>query len=179
MWLQMTQWVELDLMEGGEACQLMVCNGQRFQFLVQKENISMCVCVCSELWGGVHRAVNTHLVAWSKPRTPANQSWVQFLRNAWRQTTLGRWRNRARLKCKKSADHSLPPGVCPPLSVPTRTPSLPPLPQACWGCTCSKCKSWAFVFAVSQRWMSRDIRDFSRMESWPQKKNLIPSVHST
>lgn len=47
MWPQMTQGVELALMEGGEACQLMVCNGHWFQFLVSKEEHErVCVCVC-------------------------------------------------------------------------------------------------------------------------------------
>ena len=45
-----------ELMEGGEVCQLMVCNGQWFQFLISKENMSMweyvcvCVCVCVCVW---------------------------------------------------------------------------------------------------------------------------------
>lgn len=39
----------------------MVCNGQWFQFRISNEILS--VCVCQQLWGGMRKAVNTHLAA--------------------------------------------------------------------------------------------------------------------
>ena len=163
-----------ELMEGGEACQLMVCNGQWFQFLISKENMSMykCVCVCVfvELRGGVRRAVNTHLVAWSEPRTQANQSWVtgsfQKHNNRDWNTGVGPHWGVETQTLTRAFVHSLPPEVCPRLGVPTRTPSPPPRPQACWGCTCWKCRSWACVFAVSERWTSRYIKNWRTLKSW-------------
>ena len=173
MWPWMTQRLELNWWREGRHVSSWYVTASGFNSSFQKRTwacISVCVCVFVELRGGVRRAVNTHLVAWSEPRTQANQSWVtgsfQKHNNRDWNTGVGPHWGVETQTLTRAFVHSLPPEVCPRLGVPTRTPSPPPRPQACWGCTCWKCRSWACVFAVSERWTSRYIKNWRTLKSW-------------
>lgn len=149
---------ELELMEGGEACRFMVCNGQWFQFPVSKENMSSCVCVLGDVgWSGESCKHTSGCMVWAKDTGQPELSDWSFQKhnnrnwNTWIRIKLRQLWNRARwFRCNACVIHVLPPEVCPPLSAPKMTPSLPPRPQAYWGCTCWKCRSGACVFAVSE-----------------------------
>lgn len=148
MWPQMTQWVELELMSGREASQLMVCNGQWFQFRISNEILSVCVCVSAVVgWNEKSCKHTSGCVVWAKNTGQLKFEETQWERLKYLQSdhtgTIART-----LECVFFFLNLLPPGVCPRLSAPRRTPSPPPHPRVCWECTCWKCRSWACAFAV-------------------------------